>query len=31
MARKKFQELNLTNAFLFAAALSDRNICREWM
>jgi len=28
MARKKFQELNLADAFLFAAALSDPDTCR---
>ncbi len=28
MAQKKFQELNLKDAFLFAAALSDEEICR---
>lgn len=28
MAQKKFKELNLKNAFLFAAAMEDREICR---
>ena len=25
---KKFQDLNLSNAFLFAAALEDEDICK---
>lgn len=27
MERKKFKELNLSNAFLFAAALADEETC----
>lgn len=27
MERKKFKDLNLSNAFLFAAALADEEIC----
>ena len=28
-ARDKFQELNLSNAFLFAAVMNDAEVCRQ--
>lgn len=28
MTRKKFQELNLSNAYLFAAAIQDEETCK---